>query len=84
LKFNVIHATDKGKITNPLCNGDNPNCSWRYTGMYKLNPIKQIAVKRSVINTKVIDRLNSITGKNGEDTLFSTLNNRITTITART
>ena len=25
LKFSVIHATDNGNITSPLCNGDKPN-----------------------------------------------------------
>lgn len=84
IKFNVIHATESGKITNPLCNGDNPSCSWRYTGIYKLKPIKQTAVRRSVIKTKVIIRLNSATGKNGDETFFSTLNNRSATNIAKT
>ncbi len=50
---------------------------------HKLNPIKQIAVRRSVIKTKVIERLNSTTGKNGEETCFSTLNKHIATTIAK-
>ena len=38
------------------------------TGIYKLKPIKQTAVRRSVIKTKAIIRLNSATGKNGDET----------------
>ena len=74
MKLSVIQATDNGNITNPLCKGDKPSFSCKYTGIYKLYPINVIAISKSVIKTRTIDMLNSFVGKNGCSKLFSTLN----------